>query len=432
MSKQVTKRYKLNYFDIERNSNKVWEGIAYSDGTFESRWGRVVEGAHLARNIKTLGSAFSAECELESKKREKLSKGYKDSQVFDDEITVTMMPNGDLKNIAVKEIGGADDRTTLELLEYLAEVNIHNITHSTSIKYNAANATFSTPLGVLTPTAVADARDILNEIQDQNSRGNLHSILRTNKIRDYFQLVPKDFGRKIPQADELLNSAHAIQKESDILESIESAISNAQKTSSGDPVFKCRLTKLPHYTPEGRNEFRRIRSLFESTKNAGHGYTATLKLKRVYEVEIEDMKKNFDACSARLGNVRSDLWHGTKASNLLSILRSGLIIPPSSATHCTGRMFGNGIYTSNQSTKALNYATNMWNRSGASGQRTFMFLCDTALGKTHKPGSYNSNLPAKGTDSTWVEAGTAGVLNHECIVYSVDQINLRYLCEFGE
>jgi poly [ADP-ribose] polymerase 2/3/4 len=432
MSKQVTKRYKLNYFDIDRNSNKVWEGIAYSDGTFKSRWGRVVEGANLASNEKNLGSSSAAETELENKKREKIAKGYKDSQVFDDEIIITTTPGGNLKNIAVKEIGGADDVTTLELLEYLAEVNIHNITASTSIKYNAANATFSTPLGVLTPTAVADARDILAAIDAQNSSGDPNSILRTNKIRDYFQLVPKDFGRKIPEASELLNSQTKIQKENDILDAIESAISNAQNTKSGEPIFKCRLTKIPHWTPEGRNEFRRIRSLFESTKNINHGYTSTLKLKRIYEVEIEDMKANFDKCSAKLGNVRSDLWHGTKASNLLSILRSGLIIPPRSSAHCTGRMFGNGIYTSNQSTKALNYATSMWNRSGQDKQRTFMFLCDTALGKTHKPGSYNSNLPAKGTDSTWVEAGTAGVMNHECIVYSVDRINLRYLCEFGE
>jgi poly [ADP-ribose] polymerase len=94
-------------------------------------------------------------------------------------------------------------------------------------------------------------------------------------------------------------------------------------------------------------------------------------------------------------------------------------------------MFGNGIYTSLQSTKALNYATDFWNRSGQSNQRTFMFLCEVALGKTYKPRVFKSSFPAKNTDSTWVEPGKSGVLNHECIVYDTSQINLKYLAEFG-
>jgi poly [ADP-ribose] polymerase len=143
------------------------------------------------------------------------------------------------------------------------------------------------------------------------------------------------------------------------------------------------------------------------------------------------MKANFEAAAQRLGNVRHDLWHGTKASNLLSILKHGLIIPPANAAHCTGRMFGNGIYTSLQSTKALNYATDFWNRSGQPNQRTFMFLCEVALGKTYKPRIFSNQYPAKNTDSTWVEPGRARVLNHECIVYDTSQINLKYLAEFG-
>ena len=94
-------------------------------------------------------------------------------------------------------------------------------------------------------------------------------------------------------------------------------------------------------------------------------------------------------------------------------------------------MFGNGIYTSVQSTKALNYATNYWNKSGQTNQRTFMFVCEAALGKTYKPKKAGGKYPAQDTNSTWVEAGTAGVINHECIVYETAQINLKYLAEFG-
>jgi poly [ADP-ribose] polymerase 2/3/4 len=126
------------------------------------------------------------------------------------------------------------------------------------------------------------------------------------------------------------------------------------------------------------------------------------------------------------------LWHGTRSSNLLSILKNGLMIPKANAAHCTGRMFGDGIYTSLQSTKALNYATDFWNKSGSANQRTFMFLCEVALGKMYEPTSRAVSFPKTGTNSTWVDAGKCGVMNHECIVYDTAQINLKYLCEFGE
>jgi len=107
-----------------------------------------------------------------------------------------------------------------------------------------------------------------------------------------------------------------------------------------------------------------------------------------------------------------------------------LIIPKSSDAHCTGRMFGDGIYTSLQSSKALNYATNFWNKSGKANQRTFMFLTEVALGKMSEPKNRTGSFPKRGTNSTWVEAGTCGVMNHEAIVYDTAQINLKYLCEF--
>ncbi len=434
MMAQVVKQYKLNYFSPDENSNKVWIGLAYDDGAFETRFGRVRDGANLAVKKKTLSSKFDAEHHLEKKRNEKIRKGYKDVAVFDNEIE-TVISNSqpaDLSKIAAEQIAGAsEDSTTSELIKYLAEVNIHHITHSTSIKYNAANATFSTPLGVLTPQAIGEARVLLNEILSFNQNRNFSSVVRNYRVRDYFQLVPKDFGVKIPAAGELLATSENIAAEVSLLDALDAAIKTSPDANT-EKLFECRLSKVPHWTEEGKILFRKIRTLFESTRNAQHhAQTAGLKLVRLYEVEVSGMKSLFDRKSAEIGNVREDLWHGSKASNLLSILKNGLIIPPASSAHCTGRMFGNGIYTSLQSTKALNYATDYWNGSGARNQRTFMFLCQAALGKTHKPRSSGNNFPFNGTDSTWVEPGTAGVMNHECIVYETGQINLRYLAEFG-
>jgi poly [ADP-ribose] polymerase len=427
----IIKKIQLNYFDPSENSNKVWIGTAYDNGLFEARFGRVRDAANLAVRTKQFSTQGAAIAMLEAKEHEKLRKGYKPSRVFGENSEVVVSSKAqDLSKIAAEQIGGADDSVTGELIKYLAQVNIHHITHATSIRYNAASGAFSTPLGVLTPDAVSNARDLLNQIGDFNKKYNLDSSLRAAIIRDYFQLVPKDFGVRIPAVRQLLSTTQQIEAEVSVLDALEAAITTQTPTSSADKLFECRLTKVSASTAEGRATFQKINSLYKSTLNGNH-QTAKLQLKRVYEVEITNMKSSFDEAAKRLGNVRADLWHGTKASNLLSILKNGLIIPPANSGHCTGRMFGNGIYTSLQSTKALNYATDFWNNSGARNQRTFMFLTEVALGKCHKPGSRSASFPARGTNSTWVEAGKCGVMNHECIVYEASQINLKYLAEFG-
>ncbi|MDQ4119842.1 MAG: WGR domain-containing protein [Acidobacteriota bacterium] len=432
MTQQIAQKYTLNFFDPEYNSNKVWIGIAYTDGKFETRFGRVRDGANLASKAKKFSNQSAAVMELERKRNEKLRKGYRETAtVADGETVVKTASQIDLKTVAVNEIEGASaDPVTRELVEYLAGVNIHNICAQTSLRYNAANATFSTPLGVLTDAAVKQARQLLKEISDCNDSKLNYRNRRESAVRDYFQLVPKDFGTRVPSSAELLSTPKQIQSESAILDALEAALGSV-KIESGARVFECRLEKIPASTEEGRAEFRRINALYRSTKNANHQQVASLQLKRIYRVEMPQMKTAFEATSAKLGNLREDLWHGTRSSNLLSILKNGLIIPPSNAGHCTGRMFGNGIYSSLQSSKALNYATDFWNRSGSSNQRTFMFLCAAALGKTYKPKSSFSSQPPDGFDSAWIEAGTANVLNHECVVYDTAQFNLKYLCEFA-
>lgn len=426
----IAKQYQLNYFDPAENSNKVWIGKAYSDGKFETHFGRVREnGLGMMQRQKQLSNESAAVSYLEAKRNEKIKKGYRDTAVVENSATISksITSKTDLSKLAVSQIEGATDTTTAELIKYLAEVNIHNITHSTSIKYDASNATFRTPLGILTPEAISEARKLLSDISRANQSA-LVSGWRATLVSDYFRLVPKDFGSRIPQLSQLLETGDKIREQNNILDALESAI--VVPVSDSNKLFKCKLTKLPHWTEDGRAKFREIKHLYEKTLNKGH-QTAKLSLKRVYEVEIADMKSAFDETAKKLGNVRTDLWHGTKASNLLSILKQGLIIPPQNSAHCTGRMFGNGIYTSLQSTKALNYATDFWNGSGKKNQKTFMFLTEVALGKMEKPKIRNGNFPRPKSNSTWVEPGTCGVMNHEAIVYQTNQINLKYLCEFG-
>jgi poly [ADP-ribose] polymerase len=170
-----------------------------------------------------------------------------------------------------------------------------------------------------------------------------------------------------------------------------------------------------------------VRNLYQSTRKSMHR-SNNLSIKTVYKIDIESMRKSFESYGKKLPDIRQ-LWHGTKASNLLSIMRQGLVIPPSSSGHCTGRMYGNGLYFSSISTKALNYATNYWG-GGGSTDRTFMFLADVAMGKYHLAGGGWGSFPVRGTDSTWAKGGQSGVINDEMIVYKLSQANLIYLVEF--
>ena len=156
--------------------------------------------------------------------------------------------------------------------------------------------------------------------------------------------------------------------------------------------------------------------------------SSSMGVSGVYEVKIGHMAEAFEKCPIQ--NIM-ELWHGTGIGNLLSILKSGLIIPKH-ASH--GRLYGNGVYFSDQSTKALNYAAGYW--SGNRTNNCFMFLADVRMGSPYIPSGYGSRysgreqFPMSGYDSTFAKGGNSGVLNNEMIVYQLNQINLKYLVEF--
>ena len=97
----------------------------------------------------------------------------------------------------------------------------------------------------------------------------------------------------------------------------------------------------------------------------------------------------------------------------------------------TGRMYGDGVYFSDQSTKSLNYATGSApGQYGGGSQRKFMLVNDVAMGKPYMATrSFSGGCP-RGYDSTFAKAGSSGVRNNEMIVYRTSQVRPTYLCEF--
>ena len=417
------------------NNNKYWEYILYDDGTAYTEWGRVgtKQGSLTTTHKKAL-----AKWRSKIKDTNKPDKLYTEVKSVDTGSSSTpntsSVKNAQLSDVARKQIKSKNP-IVQNLRDYLVKVNVHSIVQQSGggITYDTSSATFKTPLGVIEPSQVAEARILLVKISDFVRNNDYSGRGFGITLNQYLRLIPHDIGRKKITPELIFPNSQAVENESDLLDGLQTSFidvttapkkkTTKKKKDTAPKVFDVELALV-----EDKDVITWVRNLYQSTRRTMH-QSNSLSVKAVYTVRIANMANAYAKYGAKMKDIRT-LWHGTKASNLLSILRQGLIIPPSSSSHCTGRMYGNGIYASSISTKALNYATNFWG-SGGDSSRTFMFLMDMAMGKYHLAGGgWGSNYPISGTNSTWAKGGRSGVINNEMIVYRLDQANLTHLVEF--
>jgi poly [ADP-ribose] polymerase 1 len=157
----------------------------------------------------------------------------------------------------------------------------------------------------------------------------------------------------------------------------------------------------------------------------------------------------------KYGNRRL-LWHGTRLSNVASILTHGLQIAPANAPH-TGHMFGKGVYFADCVSKSAQYlslGTMGTGGTGGHGACGVLFVCEVSLGMMYgcTASQYITKLP-DGFHSVWgkgqhipdpsgcvnvgdveipcghlIPCPTGGTLQYnEYIVYDISQIHMRYM-----
>ena len=416
--------------NLASNNNKFWNIRLLADGSCETHWGRVGEEGQ--RKLTSGGS----EAFFESKCREKTSKGYRATKTLVNTAPDTAKAkNADrLAEIAAEQII-TNSPETLKLVAHLARLNVHRILEATTLQYDESKGTFSTPLGIVTADGITEARTLLNALGELVYAKDWDNNSFLPQLNDYLMLVPQNIGRSRLEAQSLFPDIESVQKQTSILDSLEVSLNHVLTAAEDDAPAPLPTPKLfeARLDLEGdENVIERIRRKFRATQQAQHA-CAHLDVRRVYRVRLDAMERAFAADGAKVGNVK-ELWHGTRASNLLSILKSGFVIAPANAPHCTGRMFGNGVYFSDQSTKSLNYAYGYWD--GKAEPNSYMFLCDVAMGRSHTPGQWDNACvrwlsALLGHDSTFAKAGVSGVQNNEMIVYRTGQIAPRYLVEFG-
>jgi poly [ADP-ribose] polymerase 2/3/4 len=420
----ITREAQYIYSDVIGNHNKHWAIRELSNAACHVQWGRV--GASGQEQTKQFLSQAAASDFFDTKCREKELKGYEKLKVITGNgTTVVTAPKQTIAEIAAKQIE-ANSPATIALIKRLAEANIHNILSATTLTYDTSRGTFSTPLGVVTQDAIDGARDLLSQMTSfvQCKDFNNHSYIKL--INRYLRLVPQKVGARL-DSQSLYPDIKALQKQQDILDSLEASFNTIVARNlllDYDHLPKLFEAKLQLITDPA--VITKIGSLYRATRQTMHA-CYRLDVKQVYQIEITSMKNAFENNGSKVGNIM-ELWHGTKVGNLLSILKSGIIIPPANANFVTGRLFGSGIYASDQSTKSLNYSYGSW--SNTIETNCFMLLCDVAMGKYYVPNSSGESLPKRGYDSTFAKANHSGVRNNEMVIYNPNQINPKYLVEF--
>lgn len=416
----------------DTNNNKFWEYTIFSDGSCETAWGRV--GGHVTRRPTPEIKALKKWGE-KTNSNNKPDKRYTEIKAVDtgSSVSISSVKNTELKDVAKKQIKSKNP-IVAKLVDFLVDVNAHNIMKQSGggIVYDASSAQFKTPLGVIAPDQVAEARNLLVDISDFVKIDDFDNKQFDRTLNSYLRLIPHDVGMFKISPKRIFPNSQTVIAENDLLDGLDSSFIDVTTFKSKKAVKKKTAPKIFDVNMEiveDRKTLSYIKNLYQSTRKSMH-QSNNLSVKTVYKIEIKDMKKAFNRYGETLSNIKQ-LWHGTSASNLLSILKKGLVIPSSNSRHCTGRMWMDGAYFSDISTKSLNYATNYWN-SGGNTDRTFMFLCSVAMGKTYIPDSYlDGPFPKKGYDSVFAKAGISGVHNNEMIIYRLDQCNLVYLIEFA-
>lgn len=390
------KRFMFIKTEADANANKYWKIILYDNDTHETQWGRV--GATKGQRKCFKGGEAAVIKKIASKKK----RGYKPARVATSDIASSPVISSSLKQVAKSQISHSCP-VVATLIDFLVKQNAHQITTQSGGKLNvdidSGQIQLPSGLGVLTKDAIDEARVLLGTI----SRYKKRDIRFKHHVQNYLMLVPQVVPSKKGWIKTIFRTKDEINSQLDLLDSLEATLGAIGATEVvTQKIFDVVLTSL--------TEERKIYN--EINKLAGR-YTP----KSIYGIEIKQMSKAFET-GKKCGNIKH-LWHGTKSSNLLSILKSGLVIPKSNARHVCGRNFGDGIYFSDQPNKAMSYARTY-------GGSSFMFLADVAMGKEYITRSWGGRYPKSGYDSTFAKMSA-----HELIVYRLNQCNLKYLVEFG-
>jgi poly [ADP-ribose] polymerase len=460
---ETTKHVILMCGNVDGNANKFYvlelqHNPDDDDYRLYSEYGRIGR-ENPARDLRENLSLYEAEKEFERIKKSKLKKKTKTRKLKDGDdkhaeqyrevdiaaptigspnIRAKSGANGGSTVTTTKRSGGSAigaifgqmgyQPSVQTLLGQLLAENIHNIeaTSNVTVTHNG----LETPLGPITHSHIGTARDTLNRLQAFSGSGKNNVRDDTNRtVRDlnseFFSLVPHKFGRQITVADMLLSDDDIAEK-LDLLQGMEAALS----VTIADDDDKNDGPKLPLSMGElSRNSgvYKAIHNKVTST--AKHHDVRSWSISRIFETE--NAKELARYRNPDPNGPEYDLFHGSANSNLLSIMLNGFYVPPSSASHVTGRMFGNGVYGASSSSKSFRYSAGLWGGQRSRMQTAYMFVVKFGMGRVYETYDTMYRGAPKGYHSIHAKAGRT-LMNDEFIVYDPRQARITHLIEMSK
>lgn len=426
----------LIYVDTINNNNKFYKAsYNSSNSTATITYGRVgTAGKTIYKHNMTLN-------DYKKLVNSKMKKGYSKQEISTNTANITDNFKSNNKHIVSSLIGSSDPQLQ-KSIDLLLDANKHDLVDGTNFNVQVSDSgLIKTPLGAVTLTTVRKAEYIFEQIQtnfQKNPNREQHNIL----VSQYLRLIPHTFDARYKAP---LSTSLEIEQEKEYLDRLKNSVEAyemrkiaEEKAQSGDTSGYNNIFNVKLKTVQDPAIIKNVTDFYNSTLDKRHA-SSRKKVKNVFAIEHDDVKnKEFEKLSKEKGNVER-LWHGTDAGNVLSILRKGFFVPDrnQSNIHITGRMFGDGVYLSDISTKSLNYSTGFWSRGSTRSKgnnSSFMFLTETIMGKKYEPkNAPHHDIPNRARkynyDSINIKAGTNGVINNEMIVWNTDQIKIKYLVE---
>lgn len=348
-----------------------------------------------------------------------------------------------------------------DLMKCICDEDVH-LGLLKQLKFNEA---YGKPIDCLSLGQIKTGYDILATIEASIGGKKARSTTRSRAPVDkatgpsmhdtnkYYSLIPHSFGFQVPPKIDTLAKVEAERELLDALKgSIEASMEmkDLKKTASTKDIYHRLYERLPcQLTPVSEEISAQIGECL-----AMRGPTHPIKLSILDAFELkspEELEGPKPAKRARKNAPKTTkrlLWHGTRVTNVFSILMNGLQMPE--GNRC-GLMFGNGVYFANVPTKSANYCCPEVSR------RVFMLLCEVETGnpltlyqsevdademmkKAKKASVYaaGKHRPSETVEINGIPAFKSGLeqitektdlLYDEYVMFDDDQFKIKYVVE---